>query len=44
MIFAAVQTSAEMCVELHKSAGKQQLEGLISEGKKRRAKTKAAAS
>jgi hypothetical protein len=33
IIFAAVQSSAEICVELHIPAGKQQLETVISKGK-----------
>jgi hypothetical protein len=44
MIFAAVQTSAEMCVEWRKPAGKQQLENRNYTRKNRRAKIKAAAS
>jgi hypothetical protein len=44
MIFAAVQTSAEICVELRKPAGKQQLENGIGVRKVWRAKIKAAAS
>jgi hypothetical protein len=44
MIFAAVQTSAEMCVELRKPAEKPTTGKWKSRAKNRRAKIKAVAS